>query len=1069
MRLEPFDVVIQGITEANKHEKLHRAAQVLARQLHIKLDIIEPLEKAKTHKYLKREGVPGNFTYTYPTGENERRANTASQLVDVMKGIVPLDIRKEFNDAVKNGAPKSIQEICETHLAKVAETFKKRDIRCKWLQRRKVIGVDAAHLSQKWHGQRSDDDIIRHTMFLPFVLPVIEKYGHISQARKDSKGRYSYELVGKAEIGGKKYAIVVILREYEPGKGLELEHRSVFGLKNTLIKSLATARGQTQGSTRVTSFQHPQASRLVVGKAALPAGRLPLIISDFSAKSIDSPKKLVHRELVFPRAPDFPDIELCVRNITPQNRKMKFAKAIRIIGRELNIPVSVEKRGHEPYFYSVQQELSDQWQGYYRDILKAIYETVTAALDLPEIQIETMRKAFWRIGKLKHKGKVPYSPETGEPLKKKAFEGLIKTIEKFLRWNTKDIAERMTTDAVAIGKVLRRKAEYTSGAAMHNITLDNLEYRNRSFDWIREDIRNLEGVLGKPLSKIEMARYQVAQDNVANLVTKVGDQVKNEIKDIILKGIAERRSRSQVAQDLFNRLGNLNRDWKRIVDTEMVNTMNLAGILQDVHDAREGEKVYFKRYALAGCCKECEKWNGTIALYSDTPLEDDNIKDEHAKVAIWDGKPQGKGKEARVLVIGAAHPYCRCGWIRWGGTRADAMLAEVQGKAAKWDDAVEQAEQEYKGKGYKNPCDTTPGYTDRINEIFSGADDVMEKAGLDKTGLVLTATQARTKKGKVYQTHKWKKPGGKHTAGKKKNAVKIKNSAPKPPKSKPAKKQKLQIDKQAVQSTGKQRAPTSQPEQNVRGGIPQNTEAQDGIRRLFVNSSSDVYEKFGAKHYTEMHRIAEKNAPDLTLDVWEKMEQYLEIDTSTLDEDKDPFYCCVGVSINIEKVSHKKLFYNEYQIAFHECAHNIDYTAARKYENEILSAFSFNYKKNLFGRTIIKEVDKLIKTIAKKTGSADKTAAETALMKEIYTLDPHEYLGIADIIGGALGKCFGTAGHSPSYWSKNKKELPEEAFANIFEREMANPEALAVIKKYLPKSYKIYKCLLKEIKKRVEK
>ena len=259
-------------------------------------------------------------------------------------------------------------------------------------------------------------------------------------------------------------------------------------------------------------------------------------------------------------------------------------------------------------------------------------------------------------------------------------------------------------------------AKYQSSTDMMRLKLGNMKYRGKTFDWILRYIKNLRSILGQPLSDSEMARYQVAQDWVGQLVTRSNNKIKDEIKDTVLQGIINKRSKAQVSQDLFNRLGGLNRDWKRIADTEIVNTSNLAGILQEVNDTPKGEKVYFKRYELPGCCDKCAKVNGTIVLWSNAPLADDRIKDPHAKIAIWEGKPQEKGKT--LLVTGTLHPNCRGGWLRWGGRHVDAMTAQVRGKAEKWDAAVKEAREEYRARGMENPNDQTPGYVDRINELY---------------------------------------------------------------------------------------------------------------------------------------------------------------------------------------------------------------------------------------------------------------------------------------------------------------------------------------------------------------
>ena len=410
-------------------------------------------------------------------------------------------------------------------------------------------------------------------------------------------------------------------------------------------------------------------------------------------------------------------LELVIPDINIGNYREKITKAVRTVSQYLGVPMTARKveHTHEPYFYDVQQELSDQWTGYYQGMIRKIYGTVIESLGLPPVEMETMmRKALGDSEVLRYQGKVIYSPETGRPLKVKEFNALIGAIEKFLNRNTTDIAKRIVLDSVAAGKLLQRMAKYQSSADMTRLKLDGLKYRGKTFDWIRKDIKNLTNALGAPLSGLEMARYQVAQDYVAHLVTRSNVKIKDEIKDTVLRGILDKRSKGQVSQDLFNRLGGLNRDWKRIADTEIVNTSNLAGILQEVNDAPKGERVYFKRYELPGCCSKCAKVDGVIALWSNAPLADDKIKDPYATVAIWEGKPQDKGR----LVTGTLHPNCRGGWLRWGGKQADAMTAQVRGKAEKWDAAVKQARGEYQKQGTENPNDQTPGYVERINEIY---------------------------------------------------------------------------------------------------------------------------------------------------------------------------------------------------------------------------------------------------------------------------------------------------------------------------------------------------------------
>jgi hypothetical protein len=419
------------------------------------------------------------------------------------------------------------------------------------------------------------------------------------------------------------------------------------------------------------------------------------------------------------------NLEIAITDITPENKEAKMLKAIRTISNKLGVPVSLERKtkphGQEPYLYGIQQELADQWIGYYSSILKKVYNTVISALELPCVEVETMRKAIGDSDFLRYRGKVLYNPETGQPISNRDFDNLIESIQNFLNRNTKNVAKQILLDSATIEKLLKRIARYSTAADMEKLKLESLKYRGKTFDWIRSDFKNLVNVMGEPFSRSEMARYQVATDYVGQLVTKTNDNIRNEIKDTVLNGIRDKRTKGQVSQDLFNRLGSMNRDWKRIADTEIVNTSNLAGILEDVNSAPEGEKVYFKRYELPGCCPKCAAVNGKIVLWSDTPLASDKIKDDNTDVAIWEGKPQEKGKTA--LVTGTLHPNCRGGWVLWGGGKADAMSAKVQGKVEAWEKAVKKARDEYAKKGIENPNDQTKGYVDLIKTIYR---DVLE-------------------------------------------------------------------------------------------------------------------------------------------------------------------------------------------------------------------------------------------------------------------------------------------------------------------------------------------------------
>ena len=46
----------------------------------------------------------------------------------------------------------------------------------------------------------------------------------------------------------------------------------------------------------------------------------------------------------------------------------------------------------------------------------------------------------------------------------------------------------------------------------------------------------------------------------------------------------------------------------------------------------------------------------------------------------------------------------------------------MKGNAKKWDEAVTKAKEEFKEKGIENPNDGTPGYVERIHELYDGGE-----------------------------------------------------------------------------------------------------------------------------------------------------------------------------------------------------------------------------------------------------------------------------------------------------------------------------------------------------------
>lgn len=422
------------------------------------------------------------------------------------------------------------------------------------------------------------------------------------------------------------------------------------------------------------------------------------------------------------------EIKLTVKDIREDNRKEKYLTAVSSLAKAMRVPIVVKPKldedKQEKYPYQAYKDLVAKWAIYYSGVLDTIYRTVCHAFDLP--LVTTLSKAA-DSDPLIYKGKVLYSPETGKPITQKQWREIIEAIEKFLNRKMQEPEKKMVLEASALGRILDRMLKYNTWEAIEKLKLEEIKYKRHSWEWLTADEKNLARTFG--MDDYEIARLHVAKDSAAQYVRSMTDKSKNSVQQILINGVKERKPKGEIAQNLFDQMGSLNRDWQRIAETEVGDNMNMGFLLAQKSNAEPGEKVYFQRYEVLdkATCKHCQKINGIIALWSDVVLTDEHINDPYAKVAIWDGKTRvGRKANDDWVAAATAHPFCRGSWARWyppskgNRTAYDAAMAKLADRQKAWGEAVEQARAEFVGNGITNPDDTTLGYLDRINVIYRG-------------------------------------------------------------------------------------------------------------------------------------------------------------------------------------------------------------------------------------------------------------------------------------------------------------------------------------------------------------
>ena len=240
------------------------------------------------------------------------------------------------------------------------------------------------------------------------------------------------------------------------------------------------------------------------------------------------------------------------------------------------------------------------------------------------------------------------------------------------------------------------------------------------------------------------------------------------------------------------------------------------------------------------------------------------------------------------------------------------------------------------------------------------------------------------------------------------------------------------------------------------------------------NYSGELAKGFGNTHYDALHDIIDKSNNANLKAVWDKYENELMVG----DAHKKGGAYAMGKSLylDIDKCAKGNSYDKPYQVVFHEAGHGIDSTC-RKLVNEsgvFASHFSGAYKGGVFPQTIKDEVMELVNAYDKQLKQEYKARGEKyykvyaykALENEIRAYNSYARADLSDILEGATnGKVQCGYGHGATYWKDRtiggiSDGLATEAFAEMTDSTMSNPESLELIKKYLPKSYKIYEKML---------
>lgn len=113
-----------------------------------------------------------------------------------------------------------------------------------------------------------------------------------------------------------------------------------------------------------------------------------------------------------------------------------------------------------------------------------------------------------------------------------------------------------------------------------------------------------------------------------------------------------------------------------------------------------------------------------------------------------------------------------------------------------------------------------------------------------------------------------------------------------------------------------------------------------------------------------------------------------------------------------------------------------------------------------------KEIVAEVKKDPQYKAAIAKRHAYREVSTEIRALTDAQKADLSDIFEGATGaRVSGGWGHGKSYWDSGNRALAKEAFAEFYSAQISNPESLAILTKYFPKSASVFEDIIEAIEK----
>lgn len=340
--------------------------------------------------------------------------------------------------------------------------------------------------------------------------------------------------------------------------------------------------------------------------------------------------------------------DLIIEIKQPWNKsEKKFEKAMEIVSRAFGRTVSFEPASwsKEVSPYRSVRELEEKTkQRVEKRLLELYKEIVRKWLHLEKAG----GSSPFRLD-----GKIFINPKTGKLLTKAEWEKIKENLTKAFAMIYKAEEERLVKVAMALGKILN--------------TMETDEAIKKKLPDIVLSEKRINTLLADPAY---LSTLRFAEMHTAEYVVEITNRSRREIADVIIEGMRNQITPQKMEQQLFDQFGSINRDFRRITETEIGNNVNNGYLISELSKEEDtGIDVFMEGVSSADACSWCRSQvDGQVVVLRDNPPEnggDQVTIDGELYTVIWPGKSNiGKKRADWWVAAGLQHCHCHCSWIR---------------------------------------------------------------------------------------------------------------------------------------------------------------------------------------------------------------------------------------------------------------------------------------------------------------------------------------------------------------------------------------------------------------------